>query len=187
MFFTSISSVADEIIGGWQISPTLSWGSGEPFSLTYSECNASVGGTSAPCFPNGRAGFLQHHLTAFNTTSHQRTYFNSVVPAGHNLCDGGVYGGFTCAGLDQIGNSGRNSNFGPGFFNMDWAIQKNFPLKESLFLQFRMDMFNAYNIVSSTLSAGAGGSANIESTAIVNTYAPGANPRTLQFSFRLQF
>ena len=187
--------VSHQHSGAWLIkglevgksSPTLSWGSGEPFSLTYSECNASVGGTSAPCFPNGRAGFLPHHLTAFNTISHQRTYFNSVVPAGHSLCDGGTYNGFTCAGLDQIGNSGRNSNFGPGFFNMDWAIQKNFPIKESLFLQFRMDMFNAFNIVSSTLSAGAGGSANIESTAIVNTYAPGANPRTLQFSFRLQF
>ena len=63
----------------------------------------------------------------------------------------GSYNGFTCAGLDTIGNSGRNSNFGPGFFNMDWAIQKNFPIKESLFLQFRMDMFNAFNIVSSAI------------------------------------
>ena len=94
----------------------------------------------------------------------------------------GTYNGFTCAGLDVIGNSGRNSNFGPGFFNMDWAIQKNFPIKESLFLQFRMDMFNAYNIVSANNPGG-----NIESLGTINGYAPGANPRTLQFSFRLQF
>ncbi len=183
MFMTSIPTWADEVIGGWQISPTLSWGSGEPFSLSYSECNASVGGTSAPCFPNGRAGFLPHHLTSLNPITHNRVYYNSVVPAGHNLCDGeGTYNGFTCAGLDQIGNSGRNSNFGPGFFNMDWAIQKNFPIKESVFFQFRMDMFNAYNIVSSNNPGG-----NIESPGTINGYAPGANPRQLQFSFRLQF
>ncbi len=182
MFVTNIPTWADEIIGGWQISPTLSLGSGEPFSLTYSECNASIGGTSAPCFPNGRAGFLTHHLTSLNPLNHNRTYYNPVVPAGHNLCDGGSYSGFTCAGLDQIGNSGRNSNFGPGFFNMDWAIQKNFPIKESVFLQFRMDAFNAFNIVSANNPGG-----NIESAGIINGYAPGASPRNLQFSFRIQF
>ena len=183
MFLTSIPTWADEVIGGWQVSPTLSWGSGEPFTLSYSECNASIGGTSAPCYPNGRAGFLPHHLTSLNPLNHNRSYYNSVVPSGHNLCDGeGTYNGFTCAGLDVIGNSGRNSSFGPGFFNMDWAIQKNFPIKESLFLQFRMDMFNAYNIVSANNPGG-----NIESLGTINGYAPGANPRQLQFSFRLQF
>jgi Carboxypeptidase regulatory-like domain/TonB dependent receptor len=183
MFMTGIPTWADEVIGGWQISPTLSWGSGEPFTLSYSECNASVGGTSAPCYPNGRAAFLTHHLASLNTISHNRVYYNSVVPSGHSLCDGeGTYNGFTCPGLDEIGNSGRNSSFGPGFFNMDWAIQKNFPIKESLFLQFRMDMFNAYNIVSANNPGG-----NIESTGLINGYAPGANPRTLQFSFRIQF
>jgi hypothetical protein len=182
MFVNNIPTWADEVIGGWQISPTLSLGSGEPFSLTYSECNASIGGTSAPCFPNGRAGFLTHHLTSLNPLNHNRTYYNPVVPAGHNLCDGGSYSGFTCAGLDQIGNSGRNSNFGPGFFNMDWAVQKNFPIKESVFLQFRMDAFNAFNIVSSNNPGG-----NIESAGIINGYAPGASPRNLQFSFRIQF
>ena len=187
MFMSNIPTWADEVIGGWQVSPTLSWGSGEPFTLSYSECNASVGGTSAPCYPNGRAAFLRHHLSDINTTSHSRTFFNSVVPAGHNLCDGeGTYNGFTCPGLDQIGNSGRNSSFGPAFFNMDWAIQKNFPIKESVFLQFRMDMFNAYNIVSAGNPGG-----NIETTGVINSgsgvngYAPGASPRNLQFSFRV--
>jgi hypothetical protein len=182
MFFTGIPTWADEVVGGWQVSPTLSLGSGEPFSLSYSECNASIGGTSAPCFPNGRAGFLTHHLTSLDPLNHNRIYYNPVVPSGHNLCDGGSYNGFTCAGLDQIGNSGRNSNFGPGFFNMDWAIQKNFPIKESVFLQFRMDAFNAFNIVSSNNPGG-----NIESPGTISGYAPGANPRNLQFSFRLQF
>jgi hypothetical protein len=199
MFATSVPTWADEIIGGWQLSPVVSWGSGEPFTLTYGECNASVGGTSAPCYPNGRAGFLKTSLSGLNPISHSRTFYQSVVPAGHTLCDGeGSYNGFTCPGLDEIGNSGRNNKFGPGFFNTDLAVQKNFPLHEDLFLQFRMDAFNVFNIVSAGNPNGGteGGTSSIETTGIVNSgsgsnaypgYAPGAQPRLLQFSFRLQF
>jgi len=190
-FATSVPTWADEVIGGWQLSPVLSLGSGEPFTLGYNECNASVGGTSAPCYPNGRAGFLKTHLTGLDPIAHQRTFFNPVVPAGHNLCDGGIYQGFTCAGLDQIGNSGRNNKFGPGFFNTDLSLQKNFPIKESVVAQFRVDAFNVFNIVSAGNPGGG-----IESPGIVNSgsgsnqfpgYAPGAQPRQLSFSLRVNF
>ncbi len=198
MFATSIPGWADEIIGGWQLSPVLNWASGEPFTLTYAECNAAVGGTSAPCYPNGRAGFLHTHLSSLDPTTHQRTFYQSVVPAGHNLCDGGgTYNGFTCPGLDQIGNAGRNDAFGPSFFNTDLALQKNFPIHESLFAQFRVDAFNAFNIVSAgNPGGGSGSTSSIETTGFINSgsgssqfpgYAPGAQPRQLQFSLRVQF
>jgi hypothetical protein len=197
MFATNVPGWADQVLGGWQLSPVLNWGSGEPFTLNYGECNNSVGGTSAPCYPNGRGGFLKTHLTGLDPIAHQRTFYQSVVPTGHNLCDGGVYSGFTCAGLDQIGNAGRNDKFGPSFFNTDLAIQKDFPIHESLFLQFRMDAFNAFNIVSAgNPGGGSGSTASIETTGFINSgsgssqfpgYAPGAQPRQLQFSLRVQF
>jgi hypothetical protein len=197
MFVTSVPGWADQIIGGWQLSPVLNWGSGEPFTLNYGECNNSVGGTSAPCYPNGRGGFLKTSLSGLDPVAHQRTFYHSVVPAGHNLCDGGTYQGFTCAGLDTIGNAGRNDKFGPSFFNTDLAIQKDFPLHESLFLQFRMDAFNVFNIVSAgNPGGGSGSTSSIETTGFINSgsgssqfpgYAPGAQPRLLQFSFRIQF
>ena len=122
-----------------------------------------------------------------------------MVPAGHKLCDGeGAYNGFTCATqLDQIGNSGRNNAFGPSAFNTDLALQKNFPIHESLFAQFRVDAYNAFNIVSAGNPCGGGGATcSIESADIINSgsgssqfpgYAPGFNPRQLQFSLRVQF
>ena len=110
---------------------------------------------------------------------------------------GKVFAGFTCAGLDQIGNAGRNDKFGPSFFNTDLAIQKDFPIHESLFLQFRMDAFNAFNIVSAgNPGGGSGSTSSIETTGYINSgdgssqfpgYAPGAQPRQLQFSLRVQF
>jgi Carboxypeptidase regulatory-like domain/TonB dependent receptor len=197
MFDTNAPTWVDEIIGGWQINPVLNWASGLPFTLDYNECNASVGGTSAPCYPNGRAGFLKTSLSGLNPLSHQRTYYQSVVPAGHNLCDGGFYSGFTCAGLDTIGNVGRNSAWGPKFFNTDLSLIKNFQIHESVVFQFRMDAYNAFNIVSAGNPCGGGGATcSIESTGIINSgsgsnawpgYGPGAQPRQLQFSFRINF
>jgi Carboxypeptidase regulatory-like domain/TonB dependent receptor len=191
MFATNVPGWANEVISGWQINPVLSWGSAEPFTLSFSECNASVGGTSAPCYPDGRAGFLKTNLSGLNPISHQKTFFQPVVPAGHKLCDGGIYQGFTCPALDTVGNVGRNTAWGPKAFNVDLSLQKNIPIHESLFLQFRMDAYNAFNIVSSGNPGG-----NIESVGIINSgsgsnqwpgYAPGLQPRQLQFSFRLQF
>jgi hypothetical protein len=198
MFASNVPGWADEVIGGWQLSPVINWASGEPFTLTYNECNASVGGTSAPCYPNGRGGFLKTHLTSLNPITHQKTFFAPVQednPAA-GLC-GGSSSGFTCPGLDEIGNAGRNDAFGPSFFNTDLALQKNFPIHEAIFAQFRVDAFNAFNIVSSGNPGGGGGStASIESYGYINSgsgsnqfpgYAPGAQPRQLSFSARIQF
>jgi len=198
MFFSNVPGWANEVIGGWQLSPVINWASGEPFTLSYNECNASIGGTSAPCYPNGRGGFLKTHLTGLDPIAHQRTFYKSVVPSGHNLCDGyESYGGFTCPGLDEIGNAGRNDAFGPKFFNTDLSLQKNFPIHESLFAQFRVDAFNAFNIVSAGNPGGGGGAtSSIETDGFINSgsgsnqfpgYAPGAQPRQLSFELRLQF
>jgi hypothetical protein len=198
MFATSVPGWADQIIGGWQLSPVLTWGSGLPFSLTYNECSSSTGASNAICFPNGRGSFLHTHLSGLDPIAHQRTFFNRVVPAGQNLCDGlGTYNGFTCPGLDQLGNTGRNSNFGPTFFNTDMSVVKRFPIHESINLQFRMDAFNTFNIVSAGNPGGGGGSTvSIESPGLINSgsgsnqfpgYAPGAQPRQLSFSLRVEF
>ena len=191
-FATNVPGWADQIIGGWQLSPVLSWGSGLPFSLGFNECGSTTGASNAICFPNGRAGFLKTHLTGLDPVAHQRTFYNSVVPAGApNLCAAGGYQGFTCPGLDQLGNSGRNSNFGPTFFNTDLSVVKRFPIHESINLQFRMDAFNVFNIVSAGNPGG-----NIESAGIINSgsgsnqfpgYAAGAQPRQLSFSLRVEF
>ena len=52
MFASNVPRVVDEIIGGWEFSPVFVWQSGLPFSLSYSDCGASVPG-DAPCQPNG--------------------------------------------------------------------------------------------------------------------------------------
>jgi outer membrane receptor protein involved in Fe transport len=172
LLLSNANAVVNQIVGGWQISPVLNYSSGLPFTLSYSSCNASIPG-SAICMVNGQPARFKSHVTGFPGNS--LSYYDAQTL-------GSV---FTAPGLDQIGNIGRNSVFGPHFFNTDIAVQKNFPIKESLYFQFRMDAFNAFNHINFGLPGG-----NIEQNGSI-TSGPGvdgsANPRQLQFSARVQF
>jgi hypothetical protein len=44
-----------------------------------------------------------------------------------------------------LGDTGRNYLRGPGFFQWDLSLMKNFPLTEKIKLQFRADLFNILN------------------------------------------
>ncbi len=171
-FLSHASGVVNQIVGGWQISPILTYSSGLPFTLSYSSCNASIPG-SAPCMVNGQPSRFKSHITGFPGNS--LSYYDKQTL-------GSV---FTAPGLDQIGNIGRNSVFGPNFFNTDIAVQKDFPIKENILFQFRMDAFNAFNHINFGKPGG-----NIEQNGSI-TAGPGvdgsANPRQLQFSARVQF
>jgi hypothetical protein len=167
------------VIGGWQISPVVTYASGLPFTLSYAECSQSIPG-SAPCYPNGNSKNLKLTIGKLNTTSHNRLGFHgSKVPLTQQ-----PFMGFTATALDQIGTAGRNGVFGPNFFNADIAVQKNFPIHESLFAQFRMDAYNAFNHMS---LANPGGSIDQGDQNIGGLFGSQFPTRQLQFSVRLQF
>jgi hypothetical protein len=172
LLFSNANAVVNQIVGGWQISPVLNYSSGLPFTLSYSSCNASIP-SSAPCYVNGQPSRFKSHVTGY--PGHGLSYYDAQT----------LGGTFTAAGLDQIGTIGRNSVFGPHFFNTDISVQKNFPVKERVTLQFRMDAFNAFNHVNFGNPGG-----NIEQNGSI-TQGPGVdgttNPRQLQFVFRVQF
>jgi hypothetical protein len=44
-----------------------------------------------------------------------------------------------------LGDVGRNALRGPGFFQMDFSLMKDFPIREKMKLQFRADLFNIFN------------------------------------------
>ncbi len=187
MFLSHANMIVDEIVGGWQFSPVMTYASGLPFTLSYSECGASVPG-SAPCYPNGNTSGLKTGVQGYPGNGLQ--YYNSVLPGGANsttalnICNT-PSAGFTCPGLDTIGNIGRNTAWGPHFFNADLSLQKNFPIRESILAQFRVDAFNGFNHIN---FANPGG--NVEQTGSISS-GPGpggtTSPRQLQFSLRVQF
>jgi hypothetical protein len=172
MFLSHANNLTNEIIGGWQLSPVLNYSSGLPFTLGYSTCGNQIPG-GVPCQVNGNPGAFQPHFSGF--PGNGLVYFKAQ-PLGTT---------FTAPALDQIGDVGRNSVFGPHMFNTDLAVQKDFPIREVATVQFRMDAFNVFNHINYGLPSG-----NIDQDgAIGNGPFPdgSSHPRQLQFSFRVQF
>ena len=137
-------------LNGWQISGTVFWHSGIPFSVL-----------SAPYSANGQG--------IVNGSGAQ---FASVVPGvplyDHNSIPGVTQTGTiqwlnpnafasdvdpstgACAGGDtpqscQFGTSGRNALRGPDFAWSDFYLTKMFPLAEHADLRFEAQFFNVFN------------------------------------------
>jgi carboxypeptidase family protein/TonB-dependent receptor-like protein len=88
-----------------------------------------------------------------------------------------------------LGNVGRHSITGPGFFNLDFAMMKNTKVSEKLDVQFRAEFFNATNHPNFRAPTGPPGATLFTGTAA----APIPNPNvgrilsTVNSSRQIQF
>ncbi len=89
--------------------------------------------------------------------------------------------------LRKFGNLERNSFFGPNFYNVDLAAQKNFRIKESVSAIFRTDFFNVLNHQSYAITFDHIVIDSKRWRRTITGLAPGSNPRQLQFAVRLKF
>ena len=186
MFLNHSNAIINQAVGGWEISPVLSYSSGLPFTLSYGECGASNVG-SAPCYVNGDAGSFHPQVSGFPGGPNGLKFYQAYASdAAHTTFTGSQGNGtFFAPGVNQIGNVGRNTAFGPHFFNGDLSVQKNFIIREGTSFQLRADGFNAFNHINWGTPNG-----NIENGGgISNGPFPNssANPRQMQFSARVQF
>jgi hypothetical protein len=193
-FAPDVNHLTDLLIGGYQLSGTMNWSGGLPFTLSYSsfgtdsagnaeDCNHDTGSSAAPCLPNTR-GHMQTKLTSFVPNSSgvgSRSYWTPQTT-------GGV---FSFPGLDVIGNNGQNTYIGPSFFNSDLAITKAFTIHENIAAKFRMDAYNAFNHIQAANPCNDGiqtdGPISNSCGAQNPGMAPGGTPRQLEFSMRVQF
>src|SRR5581483_6061460 len=122
MFAKGSSGVLNRIIGGWQISNTLNWASGLPFTPTISECGAIH--DTGPCLPDYNGGSFALGASSFDPNTHTVTYFTPVaglaypkaalVP-GVDTCtlSRPTSGPFSLPACGTNGNIGRNAFRGP--------------------------------------------------------------------------
>jgi hypothetical protein len=188
-YASGVNRATDAVIGGWQISTVLNWAGGLPFTLNYKNAGKNLPG-SAPTYPSyGNGGHMPTNLTGFLNKggTGQRTFYKAQ--SSDITVDPGT-GIFRNPGLDTIGNVGRNTYFGPSFFNDDMGISKVVTIHESIAMKFRMDAFNVFNHINPGNPGG-----NIESDGTITSIAPGCQnginsdcaPRQLEFSLRVQF
>jgi Carboxypeptidase regulatory-like domain/TonB dependent receptor len=184
MFMPGANRVEDILLGGFEVSSTFNRSSGLPFTPTINCKFSYIDGDgktqtasdlpgSAPCYPQKVVGRMATKLTGFNPVTSQQTYFQAQT-LGDIFAD---------AGLDQIGNNGRNTYWGPSFYNLDLSVQKTFAIWEKVGIKARVDAYNALNHIN----PGNPSNVNVLSVGTINGEAPGPGPRYLELSLKATF
>lgn len=151
------------LVGGWQISTISHWQSGLPFTVVNGT-DRNGDGQSLPDRPdvsnlaaplNTRAVLKASCSTGYGNPD--ATGVPCIDPATVHFIEG--------TGLPNARTAGRNAFLAPGLDNLDVAISKRFRFTETMNLEFRADMFNAFNtlnlgyrVAPRTVNGTAGGS-----------------------------
>lgn len=151
-------------LGGWQSSGIWMWRSGTPFNVTSGQ-DRSFSGVGLD-----RADLVgDPHLPGDRTRAQTISqYFNTAA--------------FTLNAVGTFGNVPRNFLQGPGYFNVDFSMQKSFQPAERFRLTLRGDFFNIFNNVHFN----APGS-SVSSTSTFGKITSAGDPRILQIALRLHF
>ncbi len=205
-FMSDSGRAVDLLVGGWQVSNTLTYGTGLPWTPSLQNCGQVS--DAGPCRPNKVGN--QALATGVTQNSSGTFWFTPVTTLNQNFlpeipnsptnitgtsdaCGTArpTAGPFALPACGQIGNVGFNSYWGPHAFYDDMSLSKNFTITERIKAQFRFDAYNVFNhpvlaIPSNTCvdCKGAGQITDIEADA-----APGSpvGMRQLQFGFRFTF
>ena len=149
-FLSGGGRASNMIVGGWQIEGILTVMTGLPFTVNYSSTylNENQGGTNTPV--QVAPVQILHGINTtplgggpwFSTASFAAPPCQSATPSAG--CPTGAADQVAGA-AQQVGNVGRNSLIGPGFFNLNAALAKTFDFSEHMHLQLRFETVNATN------------------------------------------
>jgi hypothetical protein len=186
---SSANSVVNQVISGWQISGILTLESGQWFTVNENFDTQNINGRTfcgncrqRPDFVPGQNPNKGPHKVSPTDNTVKWWNIDAFQPA--------------APGLE--GNEGRNTLLGDGFRNLNGAISKDFPIRESVKLKFRAEFFNLTN-TPSFLPSFAPGSTSPASLYLLNvsqaskqnsvfgTMQADRGARVVQFALRLDF
>jgi hypothetical protein len=204
-FMSGSGRAMDLIVGGWQVTNTVTYGTGLPWTPSLQNCGQIS--DAGPCRPNKGGGTLK---TGVTHTANGTFWFTPVptmsqalpeitnsptdVTGTSDSCQTArpTSGPFSLPACGQIGNVGIYSYRGPHAFYDDMALSKNFTITERVRAQFRFDAYNVFNhpvlAIPGNTCVDCGGSAG-QITDIEADAAPGSpvGMRQLQFGVRVTF
>ena len=118
--------VAKGILGDWAVTGILSWRGGFPSNI-YGSDATGTGSRSA------RADLV----------GAKQTFGKQNAPdGGYQWFDPTAY---AQPATGTFGNAGNGTEYGPGLFELDLSLQKNFPITESKRVEFRAEFINFTN------------------------------------------
>jgi Carboxypeptidase regulatory-like domain/TonB dependent receptor-like, beta-barrel len=179
------------IAGDWQLAPIVSAHTGSYFTVTMGSSNVDLAGT-------GIAGQRPNQILADPYCAPKRVspYFTSATNCWINASAFGLPGG----GIDPVthnepgvlGNEGVNNLGGPGYFDVDVALSRRFPITERQSIEIRWETFNVENRVNfvnpGTAGIAAVGTTNTQlGTSTFGMISSDVAPRIMQFAIKYAF
>jgi hypothetical protein len=171
----------ERVVNGWELSGTVLWQSGSPFSIFSGADNSLSGmlGDRGDLVP----GYTVQQAILGSGRSHTAEvaeWFNTNA--------------FQPNAIGTFGDTGKNILRGPRYFDADIAALKNFKVAERFNLEFRAEFFNAFNNVNfgnpdgnlADLGTTYGEITGLAGSSSSNTYGT-AQPRIIQFGLKLAF
>ena len=162
--FSQQNALTRSVLGGWQFTGITTIRSGGPFSVSSGTDRALSGLGSSfadllgdPDMPGGRSR-AERITQYFNTAA-----FGPATPG-------------------TFGTSPRNLLYGPGAVSFDLGLMKVFPVAERARLQFRAEMFNAFNTPRFNNPF-----ASVNTPSRFGRIEGAADPRIVQFALKLSF
>ncbi len=169
--FLHAGGVVGKLVGGWELSGIASATSGRPIDILVDRSPTDL--------PDGNARNQRPDLVPGV----------SIYPAHQTINNWFNPAAFATPAVGTWGNLGRNVGRGPGYYEIDTALEKETAITERLALKFRAEAFNVLNhpIYGDPASDISSSSFGVITTPL-NTGATGiGTPRRLQFMLRLQF
>ena len=155
---SNLSTVADAILGHWEIGGTLSLHSGNAMS--------DFNGWGAPD-PSNTNGAANQFGGARSNCSGPVKYLNKMVPtsvAAGNATPGYLQwfdpSTFSPAAANSFGTCSQGNIRGPRYADVDLSLHKDFPISETRRFEFRAEAYNAFNhpiLAAPNLNVGATG------------------------------
>ncbi len=170
-----VNALTGTLINGWRLSSIVSWQSGFPFTV-YSGVDNSLSGIYEDRADFTGSKISQAQLSSSRSHGAQvQQWFNTSL--------------FQPNAIGTFGNIGKNLLRGPGMFNTNLSLAKDFTIAERASAQFRLEAFNAFNNVNFQLYT-SNGSTGLDRTQADPTFGQifnAAPPRILQLALKLLF
>jgi hypothetical protein len=183
--FTGIKKA---FLSGWDANMITVWQSGKPFSIINSGSGADQ--IIDPGNTTGKAQGFSNRAVPQNSGGNDRPDTIMDPRLGHKtLSEFFNVNAFAPQTLGTIGNTQRNSLFGPDFRHVDLSLFKNFPVTERVNLQFRVESFNISNTPNFFIANNNSGNQSFGNAAFgtISATDPNYVPREYQFVLKVQF
>ena len=160
------------LINDWHLYGVAQFSKGAPAAVTYSQTNATniTGSPSVTAKINVtgnpyQLGSEYGPLQAFNPTV------------------------FALPAVGTLGNPAKNLIRGPGIENFNISLVKGIPIWERVHMQFRLEMFNAFNHTqfSAMNTSATFNAAGVNTNTLFGQYTAARDPRIMQWAVRMQF